>query len=182
MNDSNESQEKKEGQQPEEQQQTQHQEYWRLLYQIKINDIRYSKKHQWYAFYLTIIAIGGVITLFFGLKQFKLLIPDLAFQIFLTLISSLIGIIGICFIYHYNKQIEHYWDEKNHYITNFPPEIREYEEERIRLKINTTGENLFIYLYYTFYIIITLAVILSLMVIWFLDCWLRFVISILLII
>jgi len=78
----------------------------RLLYQTRIDDIRYSKQQQWNTVYLALIAIGGILALLLGLPLQQVLSQKLT--IFLTAICIIVCLAGIGFIGVYQYSIARY--------------------------------------------------------------------------
>jgi len=73
----------------------------RLLYGVSINDIRFSKRQQWYVMYLTVIAIAGILSL-----SLKLLCDHTILGILLFLSGIIIPFLGWLTIEDYGKFIE----------------------------------------------------------------------------
>jgi len=86
-------------------------ENMRLLYQVYIDDIRFSKQQQWNTLYLTLLAISGIIALSIYLP-YKLGLTETTelqhIKRFLTLICLLVSSLGILFLTNYYFDIKRY--------------------------------------------------------------------------
>lgn len=93
----------------------------RLLFQINIEDLRYCKKQQWYTLYITLLAIGGLITLAVALKPFSACLKE-----FLLIICSwIVSFIGIAFMIVYYSSIKTFRDLKLKIIGEFSKKAAE---------------------------------------------------------
>jgi hypothetical protein len=83
----------------------------RLLLDNKFNDIRYTKRQQWYLLYLTLVAIAGITSLALSIK------PALCFfGVFLIAFDAMIGIMGCGFILYYAYWLNIYRSQKSSYL------------------------------------------------------------------
>ena len=89
-------------------------EEYRMYFQVLIDDIRYSKKQQWNTIYLTLIAIGAILGVFFAVVSkenflFQCLpIVKITPRWFLTVICIFIAGLGIMYIGRYYRDIGRY--------------------------------------------------------------------------
>ncbi len=86
----------------------------RLLLENTFNDIRYTKQQQWHVLYLTLSAIIVITTLALNIEP----APSACFAIWLLFVDIAIGIMGICFLYRYKKDLEKYRNEKEKHMKN----------------------------------------------------------------
>jgi len=107
----------------------------RLLYQVSIDDIRFSKQQQWNTIYLTLIAIGAILALFLGLESNPVLkkvlcqrfLPDflpwkninISLRGFLAYSCIIIAGLGIFYICQYQKDLAAYRFNKRLLMANF---------------------------------------------------------------
>lgn len=80
----------------------------RVLFQTYIDDIRFSKRQQWYVMYLTLLAIAGILSL-----SLKVLCDHTVLGCLLTLLGLVIPVLGLYMIRQYNYDIERYRNRKN---------------------------------------------------------------------
>jgi uncharacterized membrane protein len=101
----------------------------RMLFQVSIEDIRYTKRQQWNTIYLTLLAVGSVIALFLNLKSSDLLSQcSLVASFLVWLLKSLVIIVpllGIYFMRTYFLDLLKYRCKKDQYIKTFSKEARD---------------------------------------------------------
>ena len=101
----------------------------RALYQIYIDEIRYTKQQQWNTVYLTLFAIAGILALSLGLQ-----ILSQSLTIFLIAICIVIAVFGIFLIGHYQWSLARYRYKKDRIIGTFSHRAAEivHKEPRCR--------------------------------------------------
>lgn len=73
----------------------------RLKFSTYIDDIRYQKGQQWKIIYLTLLALGGIISLAIAMKD--ILSDSSNFTYLLYVITFFITLLGLFYIVHYHK-------------------------------------------------------------------------------
>jgi hypothetical protein len=81
-----------------------------LAYKTLIDDIRYTKQQQWNTIYLTLIALAGIITLWFASEQ---TLYQNFLKWFLIITSFVITLLGIFYIRRYHHDLTKYRYRKN---------------------------------------------------------------------
>lgn len=80
----------------------------RLFYNIKVDDIRYTKEQQWKTVYFTVIANAAIISLALYLGLHDKCESQFNQAILLTIISCFISFVGIIFLWNYQFRLEEY--------------------------------------------------------------------------
>jgi hypothetical protein len=91
----------------------------RLLFQINIEELRYCKMQQWHTLYVTLLAIGGLISLVLALKS-----PTFGLKEFLIIICWSVSVIGIVFVFVYYYSIKDFRSTKLKIINKFSSETK----------------------------------------------------------
>lgn len=98
----------------------------RVFFQVKIEDIRYSKQQQWNTIYYTLITIGGIIGLVLSLKSTQVLTQ--CFRNSLMLLCSIISLLGIVYIGIYQWAMAKYRFQKDRFIKALSEDNPEVED------------------------------------------------------
>ncbi|HUU49670.1 MAG TPA: hypothetical protein VMW81_01770 [Nitrospinota bacterium] len=141
----------------------------RLFYNIKVDDIRYTKEQQWKTVYFTVIANAAIISLALYLGLHDKCESQFSQAILLTLISCFISCIGIIFLWNYQFRLEEYRarkenleDElKNRLNVDLKNKIKPYERKIKCGPLRCLSRNYFS-------IVFTLVIILSFLILFFL--------------
>lgn len=116
-------------------------EEFRLLFQVFIDDIRYSKEQQWKIIYLTLVAIGAILALSLGLNSKQILseqfLPDFLFGNYITIslraflagICGFISFLGIMYIWIYHGDIDRYRCKKELLMKTFTKKAQKISEK-----------------------------------------------------